>query len=153
MTIYAGFINRNRTPIIKMDATRIWSAVFGLLAFFCQTISGFTTCWSDFNVRYYCSNDQYCCGNMECCTHYYVYQLWWFWFIWVIIFLLIVSCIIGLRRRRNRLQYIRVAQPVYGTSAATTATTAYPPAGAYQQPPPTAPAYPPQYSQKPPPYQ
>lgn len=67
-----------------------------------------------------------------------------FWFIWFIIFSLIACCIIAMRRRRNRLQYIRVAQPAYG------ATTAHPaPAGAYQYPhhAPSAPVSPPQYTQ------
>lgn len=66
-----------------------------------------------------------------------------FWFILLIILSLIGCCITAMRKRRNRLQYTQVAQPVYGT------TTHPPPGGAYQYPQPalSAPANPPPYTQ------
>lgn len=63
------------------------------------------------------------------------------------IFLLIVSCVIAMRRRRNRMQYIRIAQPAYGTTVATSTTANYPQVYPYQQPQASAPAYTPQYTQ------
>lgn len=67
-----------------------------------------------------------------------------FWFILLIILSLIGCCITAMRKRRNRLQYTQVAQPVYGTT-----TTHPPPGGAYQYPQPalSAPVNPPPYTQ------
>lgn len=132
--------------------SRCICTLFLVLSLVCESVTG-KYCYNSFSSnRYYCGNDYECCNIDECCYTSYVYQLWWFWFIWFIIFSLIACCIIAMRRRRNRLQYIRVAQPAYG------ATTAHPaPAGAYQYPhhAPSAPVSPPQYTQpqKPPPYQ
>ena len=109
-----------------------------------------------------CYDADYCC-NDQCCDDYNsVYQLWWFWFIWMVGFLLIVSCVICIRRRRAaRMRYIRIAevQPT-GYSSVTVANqyTHVQPPQYYQQP--TAPQqYPPEYQQSnipkqpPPPYQ
>ncbi|XP_034315095.2 WW domain binding protein VOPP1 isoform X1 [Magallana gigas] len=136
----------------KMEVvSRCLCTVFLVLTLVCESVTG-TYCHNAFSgLQYYCGDDYECCHLDECCYTHYVYRLWWFWFILLIILSLIGCCITAMRRRRNRLQYTQVAQPVYGT------TTHPPPGGAYQYPQPalSAPANPPPYTQprKPPTYQ
>ncbi|XP_060079480.1 WW domain binding protein 1-like [Ylistrum balloti] len=111
-------------------------------------------------------DDAYCCydGSSTCCYHTFVYEYWWFWSIWVIVFFSIVSCIICLRRRRARQNYIRFGQPEYGSRTVVTTATSntqvvypsqqgypqqqgYPPQQGYQQPATASyPTAPPTYS-------
>ncbi|XP_005094914.1 WW domain binding protein 1-like [Aplysia californica] len=101
----------------------------------------------------------YCCtlddGELGCCWDTFVYQLWWFWLIWVVVFFMILGCSLACwRRRRQHVRYVVMANseyPSYGTVVHGASThTAY--QTGPMPPPPTAPAAPPSYANKPPPY-
>ncbi|XP_033754901.1 WW domain binding protein 1-like [Pecten maximus] len=114
----------------------------------CYHVKGDSLCISNtypYSSTWCYGDDAYCCydGSDTCCYHTFVYQYWWFWSIWVIIFFSIVSCVICLRRRRARQNYIRFGQPQYGsaTVVATTTTTSNAPV-AYPQGYPAQQGYP-----------
>ncbi|XP_048865336.1 WW domain binding protein 1-like isoform X1 [Brienomyrus brachyistius] len=58
-------------------------------------------CYDQKNQSYTCESGQ-CCGESECCGHYY--QLWWFWLVWTLIITLSCCCICHHRRAKLRLQ-------------------------------------------------
>ncbi|EDL94357.1 similar to hypothetical protein FLJ20154, isoform CRA_b [Rattus norvegicus] len=53
------------------------------------------------NQSYICDTG-HCCGQAQCCSHYY--ELWWFWLVWTIIIILSCCCVCHHRRAKHRLQ-------------------------------------------------
>ncbi|XP_054612953.1 WW domain-binding protein 1 [Dunckerocampus dactyliophorus] len=76
-------------------------SIVGLLCTGVYLVQGKEYCFGVNNEQYQCEMG-YCCGETECCTHYY--ELWLFWLVWTLIIMLSCCCAYRHRRVKMRLQ-------------------------------------------------
>ncbi|XP_061783243.1 WW domain-binding protein 1 [Nerophis lumbriciformis] len=76
-------------------------SIVGLLCAGLYLVQGKEYCFGVNNEQYQCEMG-YCCGETECCTHYY--ELWLFWLVWTLIIMLSCCCAYRHRRVKMRLQ-------------------------------------------------